>query len=101
MALAGLGRSQEALEEARWLQQSRAYREGAYSYGLERVEARARILVPIGEPDAALGEIERLLAGPSWISGEVFRLDPRFDPIRGDARFQALLAKYADAEPVR
>jgi TolB-like protein/Flp pilus assembly protein TadD len=95
MALAGLGRPQEALVEARWLQQSRTYREDAYSYGLDLVEARARILVAIGERDAALGEIERLLGGPSWTSGQVLRLDPRFDSIRDDARFQALLRKYA------
>jgi hypothetical protein len=43
---------------------------------------------------AALDEIERLLAGPSWLSVHTLRLDPRWDPIRNHPRFTALLKKY-------
>jgi hypothetical protein len=47
-------------------------------------------------------EIERLLAGPSYdISVHTLRLDPRWDPIRDDPRFQALLKKYDPPQPVR
>jgi predicted negative regulator of RcsB-dependent stress response len=86
--LAGLGRRQEALREARWLEQSVVYREDAY-YGRLVAEARARILAQAGDVDAALDEIEQLLAGPGFLSVHMLRLDPRWDP-----RFQALLAKY-------
>ncbi len=55
---------------------------------------RARILAQAGELDAALDEIEQLLAGPGYLSVHTLRLDPRWDPIRAHPRFQALLAKY-------
>ncbi len=93
LALAGLGRRDEALREARWLQQSVVYREDAYKGPLV-AEERARILAQAGDAEAALDEIERLLAGPSWLSVHTLRLDPRWDPIRNHPRFKALLAKY-------
>jgi TolB-like protein/Tfp pilus assembly protein PilF len=94
LALAGLGRRDQALREARWLQQSVIYREDALD-GPELAEDRARILAQAGEAEAALDEIERLLAGPSWLSVHTLRLDPRWDPIRGHPRFRTLLARYA------
>jgi serine/threonine-protein kinase len=100
LALAGLGRREEAWGEARWLQRSKIYREDALD-GVLPAEDRARILAAIGDVDAALAEIERLLAGPSWLSVQVLRLDPRWDPIRSDPRFEALLVKYAEPKPVR
>jgi hypothetical protein len=101
LVLAGLGRRQEAQREARWLRESKVYREDAH-FGQIAAEARVRILAGIGEVDMALAEIERLLVGPSYdLSVHTLRLDPRWDPIRNDPRFQALLVKYANPEPVR
>jgi tetratricopeptide (TPR) repeat protein len=93
LALAGLGRRDEALGEALWLQRSEVYRGDAFQGALV-AEDRARILAQAGEADAALDEIERLLAGPSLLSVHTLRLDPRWDPIRNHPRFKALLAKY-------
>jgi hypothetical protein len=63
--------------------------------GLAEVEAHA------GAKDQALELIGQLLAMPA---GEVMsvtrlKLDPVWDPLRGDPRFQALLQKYSDAAP--
>ena len=95
LALAGQGRRQEALREARWLQQSVVYREDAYD-GPAVAEERARILAQAGEVDAALDEIEQLLAGPGYLSVHTLRLDPLWDPLRDHPRFQALLERYAE-----
>ncbi len=70
-------------------------------FGPILAEDRARILAGIGDADAALDGIERLLAGPSYVSVHPLRLDPRWDLIRNDPRFQALLVKYAEPQPVR
>jgi eukaryotic-like serine/threonine-protein kinase len=93
LALAGLDRRDDALREARWLEQSVVYREDAYD-GPFVAEERARILARAGEVDAALDEIERLLAGPGFLSVQTLRLDPRWDPIREHPRFQRLLERY-------
>jgi tetratricopeptide (TPR) repeat protein len=100
LALAGLGRRAEALPEADWLKASVEYRD-AYRRANLIVEGRALIFAQAGAVDAALSEIEQLLSGPSWTSVHNLRLDPRWDPIRNDPRFQALLVKYANPEPVR
>ncbi|MHC4769656.1 MAG: protein kinase domain-containing protein, partial [Planctomycetota bacterium] len=95
LALAGLGRREEALREARRLEQDAVYREDAV-FGLMVAEQRAQVLAQAAEAQAALEEIERLLAGPSfWVSVPLLRLDPRWDPIRDHPGFQALLVEYA------
>jgi hypothetical protein len=57
-------------------------------------DGRARILAHAGDAEAALDEIERLLARPSWLSVHTLRVNPIWDPIRVHPRFQALLARY-------
>ena len=94
LAQAGRGRIAEALGEARWLQESAVYREDHFD-GPSLAESRAQILAQAGEPDAALDEIERLLAEPSWLSVNALRLDPIWDPIREQPRFKALVKKYS------
>jgi eukaryotic-like serine/threonine-protein kinase len=98
LALAGLGRRDEALREADWLKQSIVYREDAFD-GPLLAEDRARILAQAGDAEAALDEIDRLLAGPSFLSVHTLRLDPRWDPIRDHRRFNALLEKHGSGQP--
>jgi serine/threonine-protein kinase len=94
LALAGLGRRDEVRREARWLQQSRFYRDDAMA-SPRLAEARAQMLGQVGDADAALDEIERILAEPSVLTVHTLRLDPRWDLIREHPRFKALLAKHA------
>lgn len=53
------------------------------------------MLARIGESDPAFDLIDRLLAGPSLFSVHELQLNPDFDLLRSDPRYQALLRKYA------
>ncbi len=63
--------------------------------GLAQIEAHA------GEPDKAIRLIQQLLAMPAGdaVSIERLKLDPVWDPLRKDPRFQALLKKYTNDNP--
>ncbi|UCG86499.1 MAG: protein kinase [Gemmatimonadota bacterium] len=94
LALAGLGRASEAEQEAGWLMRSTEYRDAFDRPRLS--EWRAMIFAQAGLTDETLAELEPLLAGPSLTSAHMVRLDPRYDPIRDDPRFEALLDKYVN-----
>ena len=93
--LAGLGRREEALREAHWLQRSEIYRGDRFD-GPLLAASRAQILAEAGDTDGALDELERLLTGPADLSVHTLRLDPSWDPIRDHPRFRTLLTKYAE-----
>jgi serine/threonine-protein kinase len=95
LTVAGLGRTQDAVEEARWLEESDIYQRDRFN-GFSLREYRARILAQAGEAEAALDELEELVPGPSfYVSAWSVRLSPLFDPIRDHPRFRALLEQYA------
>ena len=98
LALAVLGRQDDALREARWLERSELYRRDRFG-GTWAAEVRAEILARTGETRAALDEVERLLRGPGRFTVHWLKFDPMMDPLRSDPRFQALLRKYATPGP--
>ncbi len=89
LALAGAGRKAEALHEAAVALAGR----DAYE-SLEREEKIARIQVMVGEHEAAIATLGHLLSIPSLVSVGSLQVDPTWDPLRSNPRFQALLAKY-------
>jgi TolB-like protein/Flp pilus assembly protein TadD len=56
--------------------------------------AAAEIHALLGDADGAIMLLEGLLQRPSAVNVPVLKLDPLWDPIRKDPRFQALLDKY-------
>jgi hypothetical protein len=50
-----------------------------------------RIYILVGEPEKALDQLEPLLKIPYYLSPNWLRIDPNFDPLRGNPRFERLV----------
>ncbi len=91
LALAYLGRKEEAIREGeRGLAldpvSKDAYNGSYYQHQL------ARIYILVGEPEKALDRLEPLLQIPSHLSPGLLKIDPNFEPLRGNPRFRKLVA---------
>ena len=66
------------------------------------IEVFARVAAQVGEPDRAIAALQKLLSIPSEgalasrvpLTPALLRLDPMFDPLRNDQRFQKLTLEH-------
>jgi serine/threonine protein kinase/tetratricopeptide (TPR) repeat protein len=63
--------------------------------GVDLTMRLAEIYMRVNEPEQALPLLDHLLSIPAGLHVEQMRVAPVWDPLRNDARFQRLLAKYA------
>jgi serine/threonine-protein kinase len=90
-ALAYAGRKDEAVREGKLAMEKTPISKDAYQ-GAYIQHQLARIYILVGEPDKALDQLEPLLKIPYYLTPAWLRIDPAFDPLRANPRFQRLAA---------
>ena len=91
LALAGLGMDEEAIREGREGLRLMPPEVEAWR-GSKRVVDLARIYAMTDRTDEAIEQLELVMSIPSDMSAWELRLDPMWDALRGDPRFDALTA---------
>jgi len=91
---AGLGRKEEALREGRRAVELLPVEKDA-PHGKDMVKYLAMIAAWIGDRDFACEQLATAIRGPSSLSYGQLKLMPLWDPLRGDPRFEQIVASLA------
>jgi hypothetical protein len=91
LSLAYLGRKEEAIREGLRGVELRPVSKDAY-FGAYTQHQLVRIYTLVGEPEKALDQLEPLMKIPYYVSPAWLKIDPNFDPLRNNPRFQKLVA---------
>ena len=87
---AALGRKEDALREGRRAAELLPITKDAMG-GAELLTNQAVIYAWVGQKDLAINQLEEVLRIPSLVCYGRLRLDPSWDPLRGDPRFEKLV----------
>jgi TolB-like protein/Flp pilus assembly protein TadD len=93
LILAMLGQREEAIAEGKRAVELLPESQDALD-GPQATATLAQIYAWTGEFDEAFRLLDHLLAAPSNITVPMLKLDPAWDPLRKEPRFQALIDKY-------
>jgi Flp pilus assembly protein TadD len=91
--LAALGQKDAAIAEGKRAAELLPESEDAFG-GPSITTALAQIYVWTGDYDQAFRLLDHLLETPNGLTVPFLKLDPAWDPLRKDARFQALIDKH-------
>jgi len=91
--LAHLGEKDAALAEAQRATELLPESKDAFG-GPEIAAGVAEVYAILGENDRAIEILDGLLSRPSGVTVQGLKVNPIWDPLRNDPRFQALLDKY-------
>jgi TolB-like protein/class 3 adenylate cyclase/Flp pilus assembly protein TadD len=94
---AGLGRKEEAIREGRRGCELLPISKDAIDGAVLAVNL-AQIYVWTGEKDLAIAQIEAAERVPNQLSYGLLKLHPTWDPLRGDPRFEKIVASLAPKE---
>jgi TolB-like protein/Flp pilus assembly protein TadD len=94
LVYATLGRREEAVREAKRAVEMIPVLQDAL-LGPRQIDHLAWTYRFLGEYDAALDQLEVELSIPAIMSASLVRLDPGWDPVRDNPRFQRLLEKHS------
>ena len=94
VVLAALGQKEEAITEGKRAVELLPESQDAFD-GPQVAAALAQIYAWTGESDEAFRLLDHLLAIPNGLTVPIFKLDPAWDPLRKDPRYQALIDKYS------
>ena len=92
--LAGIGQKNAAIAEGKRAVELLPESQDAFDGPKMNVHL-AQIYAWTGENDQALELLDRSLNTPNGVTVPFLRLDPMWDPLRNDPRFQALIDRYA------
>jgi tetratricopeptide (TPR) repeat protein len=93
LILAGLGEKELAIAEGRRAVELLPESQDALD-GPKMTVALAQIYAWTGESDEALQLLDRSLSTPNGITISFLKLDPIWEPLRSDPRFQALIDRH-------
>jgi TolB-like protein/Flp pilus assembly protein TadD len=94
LILAGLGQKEAAIAEGKRAVELLPESQDAMD-GPQATAALAQIYAWTGESDEAFRLLDHLLSVPNGVATTMLKLDPVWDSLRQDPRFQALIDKYA------
>lgn len=88
---AGLGRKEEALREGRRAVELMPLSKDAYDAPLV-LQGLAQVYTWTGEKELAIETVKQLLSLPGYLSYGYLRIDPAWEPLRNEPKFQELIA---------
>jgi TolB-like protein/Flp pilus assembly protein TadD len=94
VVLAALGQKEEAIKEGKRAVELLPESQDAFD-GPQGTASLAQIYAWTGEFDEAFRLLDHLLDVPNGLTVPMLKLEPMWDPLRKDPRFQALIDKYS------